>query len=319
MARATWSGSISFGLVTVPVKVFTAARSHDVRFTQLHRETQNRVRQRRVDEETGEEVSYADIVKGYEVAPDQYVVVDPDELAELDPDASRLVDIRDFVGLDEIDPVYYDRPYYLMPDGEAAGKPYRLLVEAMSRQGKVAIATMVMRGKQYLVAIRPADDLLVMSTMRFADEVVDPADLDAPDVLSDVEVSDREVAMAEQLIEQLVTEFDPTAYEDTHQQRVVEFLEAKASGQTVDLTPPERDTGGVIDLMSALEQSLERASGERGGGSAGAGAADDLESMSKDELYDLAQARDLPGRSSMTKAELVAALRDHDEPLAAAS
>ncbi len=310
MARATWSGAISFGLVNVPVKLFTAVRSHDVHFTQLHEGTHARVRRRRVDEETGEEVPADEIVKGYEVAPDEYVVVDPDELDELDPEASRLIEIRDFVDLDEIDPIYYDRPYHLMPDGETAGRPYRLLMDAMRRTDKVAIAKMVMRGKEHLVAIRATDDLLVLSTMHYADEVADPSDLDAPDVLSDVEVSDREVEMAEQLIESQVTSFDPTAYEDTYQQRVVEFLEAKASGETVDLRPPERDTGGVVDLMSALEQSLERSTRGQGGDQ-------DLESLSKDELYDLAQERDLPGRSSMSKDELVAALRE--TPVARAS
>ena len=316
MARATWSGSISFGLVNVPVKLFTAVRSHTVHFTQLHKDTRARVRQKRVDEETGEEVAYSDIVKGYEVGDDQYVVVDPDELAELDPDASRLIDIRDFVDLRDIDPIYYDRPYYLMPDGQAAAKPYRLLADAMARSDKVAVAKMVMRNKEYLVAIRANEGMLVLSTMNYADEVADPADLDAPDNLDEVEVSEREVAMAEQLIDSLVTEFDPAAYEDTYQQRVVEFLEAKAKGQKVELTPPERDTGGVVDLMSALEASLERAASGRAAGN-GRADTDDLSAMTKDELYDLAQERDLPGRSSMTKDELVAALSE--TPLARAS
>ncbi len=312
MARATWSGSISFGLVNVPVKLFTAVRSHTIQFTQLHKDTHARVRRKRVDEETGEEVAYGDIVKGYEVAPDQYVVVDPDELEELDPDATRIVDIRDFVSLGEIDPVYYDKPYYLMPDGDTAAKPYRLLADAMERADKVAVAKMVMRNKEYLVAIRARDGLLLLSTMNYADEVADPADLEVPDSLEQVEVAEREVAMAEQLIDSLVTTFDPAAYEDEYQQRVTEFLEAKAKGQKVDVRPAERDTGEVVDLMSALEASLERAAGESDGRSAGSGGggSDGLADMSKDELYDLAQQRDIPGRSSMSKAQLVDALQD---------
>ncbi|MFA9446737.1 Ku protein [Egicoccus sp. AB-alg6-2] len=307
MARATWSGSISFGLVSVPVQLFTAVRSHSVRFTQLHRDTGNRVRNKRVDEQTGEEVAYDDIVKGYEVADDQYVVVDPDELDELDPEASRLIDIEDFVDLREIDPLYYDRAYYLMPAGEAAAKPYKLLADAMERADKVAVARFVMRNKEYLAAVRARDGLLLLSTMHYADEVADPADLDATDTLEQVDVAPRELAMAEQLIDSLVAEFDPTRYRDEYQERVTAFLEAKAEGQQVEITPPERDTGGVIDLMAALEQSLDRAKRDRGSGG-GRSAARDYGAMSKDELYELAQERDLPGRSSMSKEELAQAL-----------
>jgi len=322
MARATWSGSISFGLVSVPVQLFTAVRSHSVHFTQLNRETGNRVRVKRVDEQTGAEVEYRDIVKGYEVADEQYVVVEPEELDELDPDASRLIDIEDFVDLREIDPIYYDRAYYLMPSSDAAAKPYRLLAEAMEQADKVAVARFVMRNKEYLAAVRARDGLLLLSTMHYADEVADPADLDATDTLGQVEVSKRELAMAEQLIDSLVAGFDPSKYHDEYQQRVTDFLEAKAEGQDIEIVAPERDTGGVIDLMAALEQSLDRAKQDRAGGgkgsragkgsAGGTGAARDYGSMSKDELYELAQERDLSGRSSMTKDELAAALADGD-------
>lgn len=315
MARATWSGSISFGLVSVPVQLFTAVRSHSVSFTQLNRETGNRVRNKRVDEQTGKEVEYRDIVKGYEVADAQYVVVEPEELDELDPEASRLIDIEDFVDLREIDPIYYDRAYYLMPSSEAAAKPYKLLAQAMEQADKVAVARFVMRNKEYLAAVRARDGLLLLSTMHYADEVADPADLDATDTLRGVEVSDRELAMAEQLIDSLVAEFDPSQYHDEYQQRVTEFLEAKAEGQEIEIVAPERDTGGVIDLMAALEQSLDRAKKDRAGGGSGGGTAAagrDYASMSKDELYELAQERELPGRSSMTKDELAAALAEGD-------
>jgi DNA end-binding protein Ku len=319
VARATWSGAISFGLVTVPVQLFTAVRPRTLRFRQLHAVTKAPVKQKRVDTTTGEEVAYSDLVKGYEVPGGGYVVVDPDELDELAPEASRLIDIRDFVEQADIDPVYYDRPYYLAPDGEAAAKPYRLLAEAMGRSGKVAIATFVMRNKEHLAAIRAEDGLLVLSTMHHADEVLDPAELDVAGALADVEVRDREVEMAERLIDSLLTGFDPACYPDEHRARVEEYLEAKARGQDVAVPEPERETGNVVDLVAALEQSLERAKGRddrrRAGGPPPAGG---YASLSKQQLYELAQERDLPGRSSLTKDELVAALEASDADAGAA-
>jgi DNA end-binding protein Ku len=259
MARPTWRGAISFGLVSVPVQLYTAVRNHDVRFRQLHRETKRPVRQKRVDPETGDEVPYDDVVKGYEVADGRYVVVEPDELAELDPKASRVIEIHDYVEQQEIDPIHYDRAYYLAPDGETAGKPYRLLAEAMQRSDKVAIARFVMRGREHLAAVRARDGMLVLSTMHYADEVADPADL-APEVYDfDVEVRDRELAMAEQLIESMTTGFDPSSYHDEHRARVVEYLEAKAAGEQFELPTEEREGGEVIDLLAALERSLDRA------------------------------------------------------------
>jgi DNA end-binding protein Ku len=328
MPRPTWKGSISFGLVNVPVQLFTAVRSQDIRFRQLHGKTHARVRQQRIDVETGEEVAYDELVKGYETADGSYVVVDPEELRQLDPEASELIDIHDFVDLADIDPIYYDRPYYLAPDGKAAAKPYRLLTDAMMREGKVAIATFVMRNKEHLAAIRARDDLLLLSTMNHADEVVDPADLDIPAITGDVEVRDREVEMARRLIDSLVTDFAPDAYEDGYRKRLVEFLEAKAEGQEVEMPAVERDRGGVIDLTAALEASLERASGGDDGrrspeaseasGSGAGSAGDGYKGLTRDQLYELAQQRDLPGRSSMSKRELVEALEATDAEAGAA-
>ena len=328
MPRPTWKGSISFGLVNVPVQLFTAVRSQDIRFRQLHGKTNARVRQQRIDVETGEEVAYDDLVKGYETADGRYVVVDPEELRQLDPEASELIDIHDFVDLADIDPIYYERPYYLAPDGKAAAKPYRLLTDAMLREGKVAIASFVMRNKEYLAAIRAKDDLLLLSTMHHADEVVDPAELDVSGLTSEVQVNEREVDMARRLIDSLATDFDPTAYEDTYRQRLTEFLEAKAEGQDVELPEVERDRGGVIDLTAALEESLERASrGDGGGrrrtrgddGQQAAGAdGDGYGSMTREQLYELAQQRDVPGRSSMSKRELAEALEAGDAEAGAA-
>lgn len=322
MARATWSGSISFGLVNVPVQLFTAVRSHAVRFKQLHEGTNAPVKQKRVDTETGDEVPYDEIVKGYEVEDGRYVVVDPDELAALDPERSRMIDILDFVEQSDIDPIYYDRAYYLSPGSEAAAKPYRLLTEAMERAGKVAVATFVMRGRSYLAAIRARDGLLVLSTMHYADEVADPADLEVDAALGDVEVREREVAMAEQLIDSLLTDFEPSRYRDEHQERVREFLEAKAEGQQIDLPAPEEETGDVVDLVAALERSLARARGDddtsRDARGASTGGRPDYASMTRAELYELAQERQVPGRSQLNKQELVAALRSSDEEAGAA-
>jgi DNA end-binding protein Ku len=174
-----WSGAISFGLVNVPIKLYSAVSKKTVRFHQLNGETGNRIQQKRVDPDTGEEVAYENIVKGFELTRDRYVVINPDELEALDPEKSRSIDIEDFVDLADIDPVYYDHPYYLVPD-KGAAKAYGLLLNAMQESGKVAIARVVLRSKEQLVAIRPDRDgrLLMMETMIFADEVVSPEDLD---------------------------------------------------------------------------------------------------------------------------------------------
>lgn len=319
MARPTWRGAISFGLVNVPVHLYTAVRPQRIRFRQLHGDTGNPVRQQRVDAETGEEVAYDELVKGYEVADGTFVLVDPAELAELDPTGSRLIEIHDYVDQSEIDPVHYDRAYYLAPDGETAAKPYALLTQAMQRSGKVAIASFVMRNNEYLAAIRAVEGRLVLSTMHYSDEVADPAELGPSVEAMDVELRDREVAMAEQLIESMTTGFCPTCYRNEHQVRVQEYLDAKAGDGTVTVADgDDRQTGEVIDLMAALERSLARSGGGDGpaGDDTGAGTdttTDDLDAQTRAELYERAQALEVPGRSSMSKAELVAALRAQDD------
>ncbi len=263
MPRSIWSGAISFGLVNVPIKLYSAVSRKTVRFNQLNKETGNRIQQKRVDPETGEEVSYEQIVKGYELTKDRYVVITPDELDALDPEKTRTVDIEDFVDLDEIDPVYYDHPYWLVPD-KGAQKAYGLLLEAMRDAGKVAIARVVLRSKEQLVAIRPAGDVLAMASMNFADEVVDPDSFDeAPG--DDVETRKREIEMAQQLIESLASAFDPTKYHDTYRERVLEMIEAKAEGQEISVQPAE-EPAPVPDLMAALEASLAAAKEDKGGG-----------------------------------------------------
>src|ERR687893_370849 len=236
MPRSMWSGAISFGLVNVPVKLYSAVSKKTVRFNQLNAETGNRIQQKRVDPETGEEVGYDQIVKGYELTKDRYVVLTPDELDALDPERTRTVDIEDFVDLDEIDPVYYDHPYYLVPD-KGAGKAYGLLLEAMRESGKVAIARVALRSKEQLVAIRPAGDVLTMETMIFHDEVVPTDDIEEVPDAKDLKTSDRELKMAQQLIASLSSEFEPTKYHDEYREKVLELVERKAEGEEIAIQP----------------------------------------------------------------------------------
>ena len=256
-----WSGAISFGLVNVPVKLYSAVSRKTVRFNQLNAETGNRIQQKRVDPETGEEVGYDQIVKGYELTKDRYVVITPDELDALDPAKTRTVDIEDFVDLEEIDPVYYDHPYYLVPD-KGASKAYALLLGAMKEANKVAIARVVLRSKEQLVAIRPSGDVLMMETMIFADEVVQPDSIDDLPDANELNVSDRELKMAQQLIDSLTSEFEPAKYKDEYREKVLELIERKASGQEIAVQPEAPKPAKVPDLMAALEASLAAVKGE---------------------------------------------------------
>ncbi|MEA2473420.1 MAG: end-binding protein Ku [Thermoleophilaceae bacterium] len=266
MPRSIWTGAISFGLVNVPVKLYSAVSKKTVRFHQLHESDGVRIQQKRVCPADGEEVPYDEIVKGYEISPDRYVVISPDELDALEPRKTKTIDIEDFVDLDEIDPLYYDHPYYLLP-GQGAQKPYKLLVEAMRQANKVAIARVVIRTKEQLVAIRPVGDVLAMASMNFADEVVDPDSFDeAPG--DDVETRKREVEMAQQLIESLTSEFDPSKYHDTYRERVLEMIEAKAEGQEIAVQPAEEEAAPVPDLMAALEASLAASKKDKSGNGA---------------------------------------------------
>ncbi len=268
MARAIWSGAISFGLVNVPVKLHAAVRSNTLQFHQLTREGE-RVRQKRVAGASNQEVAWEEIVKGYELAPGQYVLIDPEELEALDPEASRTIDIEDFVDLADIDPMYYDRPYYLAPADAAAARPYRLLVEAMQQTSKVGIARFVMRTKQYLAALRARSGQLVLSTMNYADEIVPVSEIDGLPSADQVEIRDRELQMANQLIESLAAPFEPERYKDEHRLRVLELIERKAAGEAVVTEPTVEEPTRVVDLMSALEESLEAAQQRKGQKKAG--------------------------------------------------
>jgi DNA end-binding protein Ku len=254
---AIWSGNISFGLVTVPVKLVSAVRSKDVRFNQLEEGTGARIRYRRVSEATGEEVPQERIVRGSEIAPGQYVVIEPDELEKLRPKASHTIDIAEFVELQEIDPIYFEQPYYLVPDRGAA-KPYKLLLDAMSDLQRVAVGRVVLRGKEHLVAIRPLDGALCVETMRYADEVIPVETLDG---LPGEEVSpnEKELEMARQLIEALAGDFEPEKFHDQYREQVNELIEKKAAGEEIVAEPMVEEPAKVVDLMAALEESLARA------------------------------------------------------------
>lgn len=257
MPRAIWSGSVSFGLVNVPVKLVTATSSKDVRFNQLHATDHGRINQKRVCSKDGQEVDYSEIVRGYDLGGGNYVVIEPDELAAVDPEATRSIDIEEFVDLSEIDPLYFEHSYYLVPD-ERAAKPYALLVEAMTKTGKVALGRFVLRTKQYWTTLRPRDGALVLATMLYQDEVVEPAELEVPTAAS-LQPTDRELDMAAALVESLSAPFDPGRYHDDHREKVLAMIEAKAEGQVISAPAEEKKEAPVVDLMAALEASLAAA------------------------------------------------------------
>jgi DNA end-binding protein Ku len=274
MPRSIWTGAISFGLVTVPVKLYSAVNRKTVRFNQLNRQTGSRINQKRVDASTGDEVAYEDLVKGYEISADRYVVIDPVELEAVEPKKTKTIDIEDFVDLEDIDPIFYDHPYYLAP-GPGGAKPYRLLMEAMRETNKVGIAKVVIRSKESLVALRPmADhDVLEMATMLFADEIVDPDRIDDIPTADEVETSPRELDIAKQLVESLAGDFEPEKYKDTYREAVLDMIEKKAAGEEIAVQPEAEEAEPVPDLMSALKASLD-AVRERTGDAGGEGADD---------------------------------------------
>jgi DNA end-binding protein Ku len=264
VARAIWSGSISFGLLNVPVRLYSAVSKQTVRFRELREGDGSRVKHKRVAESDGKEVPYEKIVKGYEYAPDQYVVLSRDELSELEPQRSRAIEIQDFVDLDEIDPIYFEQPYYLGPD-KGAERAYALLVQAMTDARKVAIARFVLRNKEHLAAIRPMGNVLTLTTMRFHDEVSSPQDLDG-EVFEEAKPKKpekRELEMATQLIESLTSDFDPDKYRDEYREELLDLLERKAEGKEVVSAPSEEPKPTKApDLMAALEESLAAVKGE---------------------------------------------------------
>jgi DNA end-binding protein Ku len=262
MPRPVWSGTISFGLVAIPIKMYHAVSKKSVSFNQLDDRTMSRIRLKKVSADTGEDVPDEHIVKGYEISKGRYVVVDPDELEPFIPSATKAIDLEEFVDLTEIDPVYFDSPFILAPD--KTPKPYALLAQAMEAAGKVAIGRFVMRNKQYVAAVRASEGKLLMSTMVFADEVVPVASIDELADLDSIEVNAKEVKMAEALVESLSAAFDPSKYRDAYRTQVLDLIERKAAGEEFELPAAAASAPQVVDLMAALEASVKAAKAARG-------------------------------------------------------
>jgi DNA end-binding protein Ku len=259
MPSSIWTGAISFGLVQVPVRVVTATRNKDVSFNQLEEGTGARIRYRKVSDQTGEEVSADRIVRGYEFSKGQYVIIEDDEIQSLRPKGSHAIEIEEFVDLDEIDPLFFEQSYYLVPDARGV-KPYKLLVEAMTELNKVAIGRIIMRSKERLVAIRPLDGMLCIETMRYADEVVTREGL-IPEEEGDAELTDRERLMAQQLVESLASDtFDVGKYHDEYREQLLDLIDRKAAGEEIVAEPEVEAPAKVLDLVAALEASLAKAS-----------------------------------------------------------
>ncbi|MFG2775624.1 Ku protein [Streptomyces sp. NPDC048350] len=311
MARPVWAGNLSFGLVSLPVGLYTATDSHTIRFHQLQRGTSDRIRNRRVNERTGEEVELSDIVKGYDTGG-EYVLVEPKELDEIAPGRSQALEISGFVDLDEVEPIFFDKTYYLGPRGKA---------------GKAGIATFVMRQHEYLVAVKAEDGLLTLHTLHWADEIRNPRD-EIDSLPRKTKGTANEVQMAEQLIEALAMKWDPEQFHDSFQEKVAVLIEAKKTGETVEKAEPAAKPTDAVDLMEALRSSVERARSPKStGGKAGTSASrkgaaqktpakkrvrsapkEDLSSLSKADLYKRAAAANVSGRSHMTRDDLVKAL-----------
>jgi DNA end-binding protein Ku len=267
VARSIWSGSISFGLVNVPVKLYNAVQRKSVQFHQLHSVDHQRVQQKRVCSADGAEVAYEDIVKGYEFSPGQYVVVEPEELEALAAKKTKLIEVEQFISIDEVDPLMFDSSYYVAP-AAGATKSFRLMVDAMRDAGKVGIGRFVLRQKEHLVALRVENDALVLVTLVYADEVVSATSLeDAADTQADV--SERELAMARQLIEMLSAPFDPDKFHDEYREALLAMIERKVAGEEISIAPPVGEPAAVPDLMAALQASVAALEQQHGGNAAG--------------------------------------------------
>jgi DNA end-binding protein Ku len=257
MARSMWSGAISFGLVNIPVKLFTAIHEERIGFHLLHDEDKVRLKQQMICPEHNTPVHREHMVRGFEISPDKYVIMSEEEIEAAEPKSSRVIEIQDFVALEDIDPVYFDRPYYLVPQ-QHAEKAYRLLVEAMEKTSKVGIAKFTMRNKEYLAALRATDGVICLETMHFDDEVTQAKDLeDAP---REMKVDERELSVAQKLIESLSSDFEPGKYHDEYREKLMAIIKKKSHGEEIVVRPQKaaKETR-ASDLMAALEASLAKA------------------------------------------------------------
>ena len=252
-ARSLWNGAIRFGLVNVPIKLYGAAASKQIRFRELHEKDAAPLEHRRVCSKEDKEVPFDEVVRGYETSPGRYVVLTKEEIEAAGRERGKTIDLEDFVPAGQIDPVFYDTPYWLGPQ-KGAEEAYSVLMGALERSGLVGIGRFVLRTREQLVALHPAGDALRLETMRFHDEVIEPGDLDIPEPSK--KLGDQEARMAEALVASLETEFDPTEYEDTYRERVLEVVRAKAEGRQITPAEPVSDAGGA-DLMALLEQSVK--------------------------------------------------------------
>jgi DNA end-binding protein Ku len=304
VARPVWQGAINFGLVTVPVELYGATEDHTISFRQFERGTSDRIRYKRVNERTGEEVAYSDIVKGADLGGGEYVILEPEELDSIAPGRSRTIDISAFVDLDDIDPIHFQKTYWLSPTKEEYGRAYSLLLQAMRKTNKAGIASFVMRGKEYLTALRPGDDLLVLTTLLFAEDIRDPAKelKSMPEIVA---ARGKELDMAVSLVESMAEPWEPENYHDTYTQRVEQLIEDKRKGRTVVAEEEPSEPTKVVDLFEALSASVES---RKKGKPASAPAEEDLSELTKAELDKLAKTLDIKGRSKMTRDELAKAI-----------
>jgi DNA end-binding protein Ku len=313
----------------VPVGLYTATADQTIHFNQLHKGTSNRVRYKKVDEDTGEELSTEDIVNGYPLGGGEYVVVTREEMAGAAPGKSELIEIQDFVDLEEIDPIFFRQSYYLAPKGKGSDRAYALLLEAMNETNKVGIATLVLRDKEHLVAIRPSERVLMLETMYFEDEIRDPQQ--ELETLPEIgNASPRELKIAKQLIESLTDKWEPSRYQNTYRSRIEELIEKKRKGNAVVFGDEERPKSNVVDLMSALQASIERSSAKGRPQKAAAKVSTakqssslkvsehreklGLDAMTKADLLERATKLKLDVNAKMTKPELVKALADAKKP-----